>query len=241
MQSTNPEGWDKPQKILIILAHPDDPEFFCGASIARWTNFGHEIIYCLLTRGDKGARDDSISPFELGLRREREQVAAGKVIGVNRVRFLTFTDGQLQSDPQTRKAVVRVIRQEKPTIVLSSDPLNMFPSDVNINHPDHRAAGQIVVDSIFPASGNPLFFPDLIQEGLHPHSVREVWFSLTSQANICIDVTEYWEKKIEALHQHDSQITDHVQLEKRIRSRHTSDSTDEMPRYEERFRRIIFG
>jgi LmbE family N-acetylglucosaminyl deacetylase len=241
MEKIKPEGWETSQKILVVLAHPDDPEFFCGATIARWTSLGHEVIYCLLTRGDKGARDGLTSPFELGTRREKEQKEAGKVLGVTKVRFLSFSDGALQPDMLIRKAVVRAIRQEKPTILLSSDPLNFFPSDVNINHPDHRLAGQIVAEAAFPACGNPLFFPDLLEEGLQPHSVKEVWFSLTAQPNTVIDVTAYWEMKIQALHKHDSQIADHDQMEKRIRSRHTQESTDEFPRYEERFRRITFG
>ena len=235
-----PEGWETPQKILAILAHPDDPEFFCGASIARWTAAGHSVNYCLLTRGDKGARDASTDPVELGKRREVEQRGAADRLGVDRIFFLEFLDGCLIPDMAARLAVTRVIRQERPDILLTSDPTQLF-GDNSINHPDHRAAGQIVVDAVFPAAGNPLYFPELLRnEGLEPHSVKEVWLTVTSQPNTVLDVTEYWEKKIYALHCHVSQIADMNALVERMRSRHTPDSTLEAPRYEERFRRLKF-
>lgn len=235
-----PEGWEKPLKILAILAHPDDPEFFCGATIARWAAAGHSVNYCLLTRGDKGAQDPNTDPTALGKLREVEQRNAADRLGVNRVFFLDYQDGYLVPSLETRLAVTRVIRQERPDILVSSDPTQLF-GDNSINHPDHRAAGQIVVDAVFPASGNPLYFPELLhQEGLQPHSVKEVWLAVTGQPNTVIDVTEYWEQKIHALHCHVSQIGDMEALTERMRGRHTPDSTREAPRYEERFRRLKF-
>lgn len=234
------EGWVGSQSILVILAHPDDPEFFLGATIARWTHAGHRVSYCLLTRGDKGANDPSVDPLELSVRRETEQRAAAAHLGVQDVRFLDFSDGCLLPDLEARRAVTRVIREMRPDILVTCDPQNLLPSDNNINHPDHRAAGQIVVDAVFPGAGNPMFFPELMAEGLHPHSVKEVWLSLTAQANTVIDVTPYWPLKLQALHEHDSQIPNHDKLVERQRSRRTADSTDENPRYEEKFKRIVF-
>ena len=234
------EGWVGSQSILVILAHPDDPEFFLGATIARWTHAGHRVSYCLLTRGDKGANDPGVDPAELSFRREKEQRAAAVRLGVQDVRFLDFSDGCLQPDMETRRAVTRVIREARPDILVSCDPQNLFPSDNNINHPDHRAAGQIVVDAVFPGAGNPMFFPELLAEGLQPHSVKELWLSLTGQANTSIDVTPYWPLKLQALQEHHSQIPDFDRLVERQRSRRTPDSTDENPRYEEKFKRIVF-
>lgn len=236
----DPEGWETPQKILAILAHPDDPEFFCGATIARWTAAGHSVNYCLLTRGDKGAREASTDPDELGRRREGEQRCAADRLGVDQISFLDFRDGCLVPDMYARLVVTRVIRQEKPDILVTCDPTQIF-GDNSINHPDHRAAGQIVVDAVFPAAGNPLYFPELLHnEGLEPHSVKEVWLTVTGQPNTVIDVTEFWQKKIDALHCHVSQIGDPASLTERMLSRHTPDSTPESPRYEERFRRLKF-
>lgn len=235
------EAWTGQKRILVILAHPDDPEFFFGATIARWTSAGHILSYCLLTSGDKGASDVMLSTEEVVAIREKEQRAAAEVLGVKSVRFLHYPDGYLMPDLGIRKDVVRVIRQERPDILVTSDPAN-YISDVHINHPDHRVAGQVVIDAVFPASGNPFFFPELrIEEGLDPHSVKEVWLSISPQPNFVQDVTEYWEAKINALKEHKSQIGDPVKFVERMHSRRTPDSSEEAPHYEEKFRRIIFG
>lgn len=235
------EGWEGSQSILVILAHPDDPEFFLGATIARWVRLGHRVSYCLLTRGDKGASDPRVDPVELSQRREKEQRAAAGVLGVKDVRFLDFLDGCLIDTLEARQAVTRVIRELRPDILVTCDPLNYFPSDNHINHPDHRAAGQIVVNAAFPGAGSPMFFQEMLKEGLQPHSVREVWLSLTAQPNTVIDVTEHWPAKIRALHEHVSQIPDYQKLDERQRNRRTPDSTPEHPRYEEKFKRITFS
>jgi LmbE family N-acetylglucosaminyl deacetylase len=238
MNSIN--GWDTPQKILVILAHPDDPEFFCGGTIAKWTEAGHSIRYCLLTRGNKGANDPDLKPSILAKIREREQLAAARVLGVEKVIFLCYEDGEIIADLPTRREVTRVIRQEKPDILVSCDPTNYFPREVRLNHPDHRNAGQIVVDAVYPGAGNPFYFPELIDDGLLPHSVKELWLSVTSQPNIILDVTEYWERKTQALHEHVSQIGDIIEFDKKMYGRHTASSTLESPQYEEAFRRFIF-
>jgi LmbE family N-acetylglucosaminyl deacetylase len=235
-----PEGWETPQTILLILAHPDDPEFFCGATIARWTSLGHTVHYCLLTRGDKGVRDQVIAPDELARIREHEQRCAADSLGVQELVFLDYKDGYLVADLPARRDAARMIRRFKPDILVTCDPTQVF-GDNNINHPDHRTVGQIVVDAVFPAAGNPLYFPELLSdEGLEPHSVKEVWLTVTGQPNTVIDVTEFWERKIGALHCHATQIGDMSQLDERMRSRRTPDSTPEAPRYEERFRRIKY-
>ena len=235
-----PENWEEPQTILLVLAHPDDPDFFCGATIARWCSQGHCVHYCLLTRGDKGERDLLVDPTHLARERALEQRRAGDVLGVKEICFLDYYDGYLVPDLKSRKDVVRAIRQFKPDIVVGCDPTQIF-GDNSINPPDHRAAGQIMVDAVFPAAGNPLFFPELLtEEGLPPHSVKEVWLTVTGQPNTTIDVTPFWEKKIAALHHHVTQISNMEQLDERLRGRRTADSTPEAPRYEEKFRRFKF-
>jgi LmbE family N-acetylglucosaminyl deacetylase len=239
---TTPEdNWTGSQKILIILAHPDDPDFFCGATIARWIKQGHVVKYCLLTRGDKGFNDRESSPETIAVTRQKEQKAAAAVLGVQEVIFLNCLDGYLVPNLEVRKEVVRVIRKEKPDILVTCDPTNLFPRPGSINHPDHRAAGQIVVDATFPASGNYFYFPDLLKEGLEPHKVKEVWLSVAAQPNVTIDVTEYWGLKIQALHEHKSQIGDPDEFDKRMLSRVSPEGTPENPRYEENFYRIILG
>jgi LmbE family N-acetylglucosaminyl deacetylase len=235
------EGWEGSKRILVILAHPDDPEFFCGATIARWTAAGHTVKYCLLTRGDKGRHDLSVSPAELACTREGEQSAAAAVLGVQSVQFLDYFDGYVVPDLAMRREVVRVIRKERPDIVVTCDPLNVFPNGDHINHPDHRAAGQVVVDAVFPAAGNPFFFPELLKEGLEPHGVKEVWMSVTSDPNVILDVSEHWDRKILALQEHKTQIGDPATFGERMRTRRAAASTEEAPRFEERFKRLKQG
>ncbi len=225
------EDWDGPRRILVILAHPDDPEFFCGATIARWTSTGHIVSYCLLTRGDKGEKDFSLTTEDVARKREIEQKAAANVLHVESIRFLNEPDGYLVPDVRLRREVVRVIRQEKPDIVVTCDPTNIFPNGTGINHPDHRAAGQVVVDAVFPAAGNDFFFPDLlIMEGLAPHQVKEVWMSVTSQPNTILDVSQYYGQKIQALKEHKSQIGDPIEFEKRMLSRRVEESKEDAPK-----------
>ncbi len=238
-----PGSWDTPQSILVVLAHPDDPEFFCGATLARWARAGHTINYYLLTCGDKGFNDSTpadMSPDALCAIRHEEQAAAAKAIGAQAVCWLDRPDGYLVPDLDLRREVVRIIRKMKPDILVTCDPQTLFAT-YGINHPDHRAAGQVVLDAVFPAAGNKEYFPELITEGYAPHMPKEIWCSLTNQSNTVMDVTDTWPVKLKALTQHKTQIGDEEQLLKRMKSRHTEDSTDENPRYEEKFRVIKYS
>ncbi len=239
---SNPGTWPEKQQILVILAHPDDPEFFCGATLAHWAQEGHEISYFLLTCGDKGRNDHNrhIPGEQLCATRHLEERAAADILGVKAVHFLDREDGYLIPDLALRRDVVRIIRRFKPDILVTCDPQNLFAT-YGINHPDHRAAGQVVLDAVFPAAGNELYFPELLDEGLTPHMPREIWCSLTQQPNVSLDVTSWWDTKIRALKEHKSQIGDPAKLEERIRSRHTEDTSLENPRYEEKFRVIKYG
>jgi LmbE family N-acetylglucosaminyl deacetylase len=230
------DAWENPQIILVILAHPDDPEFFCGATLARWARAGHKIKYFLLTNGNKGGGLE-VTPEELSDTRKVEQNKAAAIIGVQSVQFLNLEDGYLIPSLDLRREIVRIIRREKPDILVTCDPTMLYNWMGRINHPDHRAAGQVVLDAIFPAAGNVHFFPELLaSEGLQPHTPREVWVSLTNNPTVNLDVTETWDVKMDALREHKSQIGDPLVLEQRMRSRHTKDSTDEAPRFEENFR-----
>jgi LmbE family N-acetylglucosaminyl deacetylase len=237
----SPDAWEKPQKILVILAHPDDPEFFCGATLARWARAGHEIHYVLLTCGDKGFDDPSASSDQICELRHVEQKAAAAIIGVKSVRFLDLEDGYLVPSIELRRDIVRAIRQTQPDILVTCDPTHLFAGDYYINHPDHRYAGQAVLDAVFPAASNPFFFPELItEEGLQPHRPREVWVSLTGNPTVTLDVTDTWEVKIQALKEHKSQIGDPAEFEQRMRARKSEKSTEENEYYEEKFRVIKF-
>ncbi|NMC86796.1 MAG: PIG-L family deacetylase, partial [Anaerolineaceae bacterium] len=143
-------------------------------------------------------------------------------------------------DLEMRRQIVRVIRKWQPDILVGCDPQNLFPGDNRINHPDHRAAGQAVVDAAFPAAGSPMFFPELIlEENLPAHNVEELWLSATSNPNLKLDVTDNFADKLRALHCHRSQIGEAATFDAHMRSRWSEDPATGEERYYETFRRII--
>ena len=238
-----PGGNGVDERVLVVLAHPDDPEFYCGGTVARWGAEGREVCYCLLTRGDKGADESDADPERMARLREAEQRAAAGVLGVREVIFLNHPDGYLVPDLQLRKEVAGVIRRLQPAIVVTCDPTNFFPSSTYINHPDHRAAGQATLDAVFPAAGSGMFFPELERDqGLKPHKVRQVYVAGAVYPNTAVDVTAYVDRKIAALREHKSQIREPEGLEDRIRQWLLDpNSPPDAPRYVERFQRIDLG
>ena len=241
--TTQPDNWDSPKNILVILAHPDDPEFFCGATLARWARAGHHITYVLLTCGDKGFNpytQPDMTPEKLCALRHDEQKAAAQVIGAESVHFMDNPDGYLIPDLDLRRNVVREIRRFKPDILVTCDPQTLF-AQYGINHPDHRAAGQVVLDAVFPAAGNLVYFPELLEEGFQPHMPKEIWCSLSMQPNSTIDVTDMWDVKLQAILKHTTQVQDAEKLIELLKSRRTEDSTEENPRYEEKFRVVKYS
>lgn len=237
-----PDAWESPQRVLVILAHPDDPEFFCGATLAKWASAGHHITYGLLTCGDKGTKDRHLSMAELCSIRQGEQRAAAYIIKAEKVIFLNYEDGYLVPDLKLRRDVTRMIRLERPDILVTCDPQYFITPSDRLNHPDHRAAGQAVLDAVFPAARDHLNFVELWRdESLEPHIVREVWVSLTDRPNVILDVTAFWETKILSLLEHKSQIGEPDKFTERMRNARSADSTAEQPRYEEKFRRLILG
>lgn len=237
-----PDAWETPQRILVILAHPDDPEFFCGATLAKWASAGHYLSYGLLTCGDKGTKDRNLSTAELCSIRQHEQRAAASVIGIQKVTFLNYEDGYLVPDLKLRRDITRMIRQERPDVLVTCDPQYFITPSDRLNHPDHRAAGHAVLDAVFPAARDHLNFVELWRdESLEPHIVREVWVTLTDRPNVIQDVTAFWETKLSALLEHKSQIGEPDKFIERMRNARTPDSTPEQPRFEEKFRRLILG
>lgn len=235
------EFWTSLKKILVIFAHPDDPEFFCGATIAKWIQNGHNVEYCLLTKGEKGINDTYNDPENIISIREKEQKAAAAILGIKNIHYLDYEDGMLAPNMNARKDVVRVIRLIKPDIVVTCDPTNYYLNDRYINHPDHRAAGQIVIDAVFPAAQNELYFPELLNENILPHHVEEVWLSLPKDPNVTFDITETWPLKIKALEEHTTQIGDIQEFRKRMASKSAYSDENGMQHFEEKFNRIDFS
>ncbi len=229
---------DEIERVLVVLAHPDDPEFFCGATLAKWAREDKDIHYLLLTCGDKGSDDPAATPQSLCANRRSEQLAAANVLGVREVKILNFSDGELTNSPDVRREIVREIRRFKPRVVVTGDPLSYIRPN-GINHPDHRAAGAATLDAIFPAAGNRMYFPELLAEGLEPHAPKEIWLSVTNEPNQWVNVTDTIDLKIRAVLAHQSQIKEPAELAKRLRDRlRRSDLDGEF--YAEAFRVIRF-
>ncbi len=228
------------KKFLIFSAHPDDLDFGCAGTTATLTAQGHEVVYCILTNGEKGTHKVKQTKEQMVAMREREQEAAGKVVGVHRVIFLRNTDGDLEHTREVRKQVTRVIRDVRPDIVLSQDPANHAFDNFYKYHRDHRMTAEIVFDAIYPGVGSDSFFPELAQEEVFPHQIEEVWFYSPEKANRYVNITATIGKKIAALNSHESQIPDVKLMEKRIRERARIAGKKKGWKYAETFRRLAF-
>jgi len=197
-----------PRRVAVFMAHPDDPDFSCAGTCARWAADGHHITYVIITNGDKGSDDRELPGAQLAKIRETEQRAAADILGVKDVVFMRQPDGMLVPNLELRREIVRMIRRLKPDILICQDPMTWFVGREYINHPDHRASGQVVLEALFPASRNHRMFPELLEEGLEPHRVEEVYVATSKESDTFIDITAFMDIKIQALRAHVSQMGD---------------------------------
>ena len=186
---------------MVITPHPDDAEYGVAGTVAKWVHEGKGVIYVVCTNGNKGSDDPEMKPDRLAEIREKEQLAAADLLGVNEVIFLRYEDQSLEDTPDFRKDIVRLLRLYKPEIVVTSDPYRRY-----IWHRDHRIAGQVVLDAIFPYARDHLAYPDLAKLGLKPHKVKEVLLWAAEQPNYFSDITDTFELKMAALRCHHSQV-----------------------------------
>jgi LmbE family N-acetylglucosaminyl deacetylase len=194
-----------PASAMAIYAHPDDIEFMIGGTVARWTLAGCEMTFVLITSGDVGTHDPAFTTRKgLARVREREERAAARVLGAARVRFLRHGDCELHPTPALRKTLVRLIRKHRPEVVLCNDPQALFFGDQYINHPDHRAAGELALGAAFPCSEMELLWP----EAGRAHKVHAVYVSNTVHPDTWIDVSGTLDTKVAALREHKSQLGD---------------------------------
>jgi LmbE family N-acetylglucosaminyl deacetylase len=196
-----------PASAMVIMAHPDDIEFSCAGTIARWTAAGAKVCYVLVTSGDVGIADEGMTKTQAIIIREAEQRAAAKVCGVDEVVFLREPDGMLVPTLDLRRKLVREIRRFRPEVVICGDPTVLWAGDNYINHPDHRAAATAAVDAIFPAAGQPNLFEEIAaQDGFLAHKPRKVYVSVWDGSEYFVNITGTMEQKIAALREHKSQM-----------------------------------
>jgi LmbE family N-acetylglucosaminyl deacetylase len=197
-----------PESAMVIVAHPDDIEFGCAGTIARWTQTGARVAYVLCTSGDVGIAEHGMTKEKAAEIREQEQLAAAKIIGVEDVTFIREPDGMLQPTLELRKKLVREIRRFKPEIVVCDDPTVVWVDDTYINHPDHRAAATAALDATFPAAGQPNLFQELEEEDLSAHKPRKVYVIGWMESDLFVNIESTIDLKIEALLAHESQMKD---------------------------------
>lgn len=232
----------EPKRIMGIFAHPDDPEFFCGGTFARWAAEGADIIFVLATSGDKGSSDPEMTGVRLARIREVEERNAAAVLGAKEVIFLRHPDGELQPTLELRRDITRLIRLKKPDIVVTNDPTVFWFGTVSINHPDHRAIGAATLEAVYPTARDRLNFIELERdEKLETHKVKQIYICGTQSPTIKVDVTAYLETKINALREHKSQIPNMEAMAERMRFNKDSEAPDDAPRYMEQFRVITFN
>ncbi|MEI6046695.1 MAG: PIG-L deacetylase family protein [Chloroflexota bacterium] len=192
-----------PQRAIAIVAHPDDTEFGCSGTVAKWIKVGCEIHFVVLTSGDKGTEDPNADIAELRRIREAEQEEAARILGVASCVFLHFTDGELVNTLEMRGAVVRQIRRFKPEVIFTWDPLTR-----NYRmHPDHRICGQLALEAAFPSAMMPLSYPEQLRdEGLEVHRTKKLLLFGSDLPDYQIDISAVIEQKFEAIRAHTSQF-----------------------------------
>jgi LmbE family N-acetylglucosaminyl deacetylase len=207
---------DAVERILMVTAHPDDVDFGSAGSVARWTDAGVEVAYCICTNGEAGGFDASVPRSTMAEIRQAEQRAAAKVVGVTDVTFLGHPDGRLESTIALRRDVSRVIRRVRPQRVVAQSPERNFQR-MYASHPDHLAAGAATMAAVYPDARNQFAHPELLEEGFEPWSVAEMYLVTPDTSDVIVDITDTFERKLDALRCHVTQMTDLEGLDARIR------------------------
>jgi len=206
-----------PERALVVTAHPDDVDFGAAGTVASWIAQGTRVTYCIVTDGDAGGFDPAVPRSEIPRIRRAEQVAAGRILGVEDVRFLGYRDGELEVTQGLRRDISRVIREIRPERMLIQSPERNW-ARIPASHPDHMAAGEGAIFAIYPDARNPFAHPSLLQdEGLDAWTVHDVWVMGAPQPNHFVDVTDQVELKLAALRAHESQTAHMDDLDERIR------------------------
>jgi LmbE family N-acetylglucosaminyl deacetylase len=189
--------------LLAFSPHPIDTELGIGGTVLQLTREGKEVVYVVCTNGDKGTSDPKLKAEKLAAIREKEQLAAAKILGVKEVVFLRHPDLGLEDTPEFRQEILKLILEYRPEIVATCDPYHR----VYLSNKDHRTLGRVVMDDVWPAAQAPNYYPELQKQGYKLHRVKEVWLWQTDQPTLFRDITNTIDLKNEALRCHASQRT----------------------------------
>lgn len=215
-----PEGpTELPERVLVVVAHPDDIDFGVAGTVAQLTARGSHVAYCLVTSGEAGEDDMTVDASELAAMRQAEQTAAAAEVGVTSLHWLGHPDGMVEANLELRRDISRIIRIEKPDVVITQSPIRNLDS-VYGSHPDHTETAEATLRAVYPDARNPrAFTSELLDEGFEPHTVPRVWIS-SLEPNLFVDVTDTFDAKMRALRSHVSQVAkrdEEFDLEKLMR------------------------
>ena len=205
------------ERALVVTAHPDDVDFGAAGTVATLTDAGVEVVYCLVTDGDAGGFDLSIPRADMAVMRREEQTRAAKEVGVERLFFLGHADGRVVADLTLRRDISRAIREVRPTVVIQQSP-ELHLARIYASHPDHLATAQACLAAVYPDARNPFAHTELLDEGLEPWSVPEVWITGGREPTDAVDVTDQVDRKVRALLCHETQHQDPTGVESRVRA-----------------------
>jgi LmbE family N-acetylglucosaminyl deacetylase len=204
-------------QVLVITAHPDDVDFGAAGTVAAFTEAGVVVTYCIVTSGEAGGSDRSMSRSDMAALRQAEQRAAAAEVGVTDIDFLGYPDGRVTASLELRRDISRVIRQRRPQRVLTANPVRLLDR-MYASHPDHLATGEAAIDAVYPDARNPFAHPELLaDEGLEPHTVAELWIMTAVDSNVVVETTSVFDRKIRALLSHRSQIAEGSDMPERLR------------------------
>lgn len=229
----------KGKRIMVIAAHPDDPEFAFGGTVALWVKDGARAVYVICTKGNRGSSDPSLSPEKLARVRQKEQREAAGIIGVSEIVFLDHNDGELSVNLGLKEELTRLIRKFKPDILFTHDPSYFyFKGRGFINHTDHRACGEAALDAAYPLARDLLSFPHHNEEGLAPHKVAEIFLVNFEDPDFIVDVAKTVEIKIRAIMTHKSQVGNRGGLGEMMKKHMAQAGKKKGFAYAESFRRL---
>jgi|ERR671937_2279618 LmbE family N-acetylglucosaminyl deacetylase len=204
------------RRVMVVTAHPDDSEFGAGGTVAKLVREGKEVVYVIVTNGNKGSSDRSMTPERLARIRQEEQRNAARTLGVDHVEFLGYEDGEVEDTRSLRRDVTRQIRRWRPDLVIAQNPARTY--NLGASHRDHRIVAGVTLDCVYPLARDHMAFPELMPE-FEPHKVREIYVMQWENPQLIVDIGETMDLKIKALSCHASQFADFAAVEARVRER----------------------
>jgi LmbE family N-acetylglucosaminyl deacetylase len=207
---------DKIERALVVTAHPDDSEFGAGGTVAKLAKDGCEVTYVVVTNGNKGSGDRTMTPERLAAIRADEQRTAARTLGVARVEFLGYPDGEVEDTRDVRRDVAREIRKWRPDLLICQNPNRTY--NLGASHRDHRTVGGVALDCVYPLARDHMAFPELLPE-FEPHKVRQVYVMQWQNPHLVVDISDVMDLKLRALACHASQFADFARVEARVRER----------------------